>query len=172
MRVSNGIPFRWTQHWQRLESGARFLRMKLPFSERELRSFADQLIHRNQCTESLLRITLSRGAGVRGYSPKGADHPTVAMSLHATPDITAGHPPQWRLTVASPRLAAKEALAQYKTCNKLPQILARAEADANGADEAVLLNTDGFVVEGASSNLFWIEEAARAQHRVCTPRLL
>lgn len=44
--------------------------------------------------------------------------------------------------------------------------MARAEADAAGADEAVLLNTDGFVVEGASSNLFWI-----SGDTICTPPL-
>src|SRR6185295_13516940 len=57
-------------------------------------------------------------------------------------------------------------LAQFKTCNKLPQILARAEADAVGADEALLLNTEGYVVEAASSNLFWVKAGA-----VCTPPL-
>ena len=47
-----------------------------------------------------------------------------------------------------------------------PQIIARSEADADGADEALLLNTDGFVVEGAGSNLFWIDGDA-----ICTPPL-
>ena len=40
------------------------------------------------------------------------------------------------------------------------------EAEEAGGDEALLCNTDGFVVEGASSNLFWIEQDA-----VCTPSL-
>jgi branched-subunit amino acid aminotransferase/4-amino-4-deoxychorismate lyase len=77
-----------------------------------------------------------------------------------------GRPLDWRLVTASVRLPANEALAQFKTCNKLPQILARAEADAAGADEALLLNTDGFVVEASSSNLFWIDN-----NRVCTAAL-
>ena len=67
---------------------------------------------------------------------------------------------------SSLRLPAREPLAQFKTCNKLAQILARAEADAAGADEALLLNTEGFVVEGATSNLFWIETDT-----ICTPPL-
>ena len=118
--------------------------------------------------EALLRLTLSRGIGPRGYSPKGAQHPTTVMTMHPAAAIAApAQPPQWRLKTASPRLPAQEILAQYKTCNKLAQILARAEADAAGADEALLLNTEGFVVEGSSSNLFWIE----GDH-VCTPPLL
>src|SRR5581483_10762689 len=47
--------------------------------------------------------------------------------------------------------------AAFKTANKLPQIRARSEADAAGADEALLLNTDGVVVEGTSCNLFWLD---------------
>lgn len=65
--------------------------------------------------------------------------------------------PQWKLITSRIRLPAKEPLAQFKTCNKLPQILARAEADAAGAQDALLLNSDGFVVEASSSNFFWID---------------
>src|SRR5262249_31955809 len=65
---------------------------------------------------------------------------------------------QWRLTTSSFRLPAREPLAQFKTCNKLAQILSRAEADDAGSDEALLANTDGFLVEGSSSNLFWAKD--------------
>ena len=54
----------------------------------------------------------------------------------------------------------------FKTANKLPQVLARAEADAAGAQEAILLNTDGCIAEGTSSNVFWLEGDA-----VCTTPL-
>ena len=166
MRVFGGKPFRWGQHIERLQSGAAFLKIKLPFSPNALRQFADELIAKNNLPDALLRLTLSRGVGVRGYSPKGAEHPTIAMSLHPAPVSDSTNPPRWKLIASSHRLPANEPLAQFKTCNKLAQILARAEADAAGADEALLLNTEGFVVEGASSNLFWIED-----NTVCTPPL-
>jgi aminodeoxychorismate lyase len=165
MRVFNGKPFRWLEHWNRLQGGAEFLKIKLPFSAEALRAFIDELITKNKMPDSLLRVTLSRGIGVRGYSPKGATSPTVVMSLHAVPAVGVSMP-RWKLITSSHRLPANEPLAQFKTCNKLPQILARAEADAAGADEALLLNTDGFVVEGASSNLFWIE-----RDTICTAPL-
>ena len=84
------------------------------------------------------------------------------MTLHPLPEAPAG----WRLHTAAFRLPAGEKLAHFKTANKLAQVLARAEADAAGADEALLCNTSGFVVEGASSNLFWVEDET-----VCTPPL-
>ena len=164
MLVRNGKPFRWEQHLERFERGAEFVKIRPPFSHDSLRDFVTELVTRNQMPEALLRVTLSRGVGLRGYSPKGAEHPSLVMSLHPAP--AGDGPVRWKLITSSFRLPANEPLAQFKTCNKLPQILARAEADAAGADEALLLNTEGHVVEAASSNLFWIEDET-----ICTPPL-
>ncbi len=166
LRVFGGKPFRWAEHIERLQRGAAFLKIKIPFSPGELLQFAAQLTERNRMPEALLRISLSRGVGLRGYSPKGAEQPTLVMSLHPAPDANGQQPPLWRVVTASCRLPANEPLAEFKTCNKLPQVLARAEAEAAGADEALLLNTDGEVVEASASNLFWIHD-----RHVCTPPL-
>ena len=166
LRVFNGKPFRWADHMERLRRGAEFLKIQLPFPEQDLLDAARQLIEKNALPEALLRITLSRGVGRRGYSPQGADHPTLTMTLHPAPEADGQPRPAGRVVTASFRLPAGEMLAQFKTCNKLPQVLARAEADAAGADEALLLNTNGEIVEGSSSNLFWIADGA-----VCTPPL-
>jgi aminodeoxychorismate lyase len=166
MRVIRGKPFCWAEHIDRFQRGAAFLKIQPPFAPDELLAHALQLIERNRTPEALLRITLSRGVGQRGYSPEGANHPTLVMTLHPAPETNAGPPPAWRVITASCRLPANEPLAEFKTCNKLPQVLARAEADAAGAHEALLLNTDGQVVEASSSNLFWI-----ADGHVCTSPL-
>src|ERR1700722_14960787 len=86
MRVYRGKPFRWLDHIERLKRGAEFLKIQLPFAEKELNRHALELIERNQMQEALLRIGLSRGVGKRGYSPKGADKPTIVLSLHPAPD--------------------------------------------------------------------------------------
>ena len=168
MLVRRGRPFRWEQHMDRLRSGADFLGIKIPFGCKALEAFAANLIVQNKMPDALLRLTLSRGVGARGYSPKGADKSTLVMSLHPFSPAQAGA--KWKLVTSSFRLPAKESLAQFKTCNKLPQILARAEADAAGADEALLLNTDGFVVEASSSNLFWIQGDTVCQRQALGPR--
>jgi branched-subunit amino acid aminotransferase/4-amino-4-deoxychorismate lyase len=62
------------------------------------------------------------------------------------------------VATSSVRLKPAEPLSWFKTCNKLPQIVARAEADALGADEALMLNPEGWAVEGTASNLFWIQD--------------
>jgi branched-chain amino acid aminotransferase len=166
LRIYGGIPFRWAEHLRRLGEGARLLGIPLPWPAAQLRGYLDQLVQRNQMPDALLRLTVSRGVGARGYSPKGADQPTLVMTMHPPPDANGEPTPQWRVLTASVRLPANEPLAQFKTCNKLPQILARAEAEAAGADEALLVNTLGEVVEAASSNLFWIKD-----NTICTPPL-
>ncbi|HZR21174.1 MAG TPA: aminodeoxychorismate lyase [Verrucomicrobiae bacterium] len=165
MLIANGIPFRWSQHLERIERGAALLGITLPFQAARLWEFASKLVLDNQMPNALLRLTLSRGVGLRGYSPRGADSPAMVMSLHPAP-VLSDALTSWKLATASVRLPANEPLAQLKHANKLPQILARAQAEQAGADEALLVNTDGFLVEGASSNLFWIEQGT-----VSTPPL-
>jgi branched-chain amino acid aminotransferase len=166
IRIFNGIPFRWKQHLERFQRGANFLRIAVPFSAEAMEEFAKRLIMENQMPNSLLRLTLSRGIGPRGYSPKNAERPTLVMANYPMPAVDPSNPPAWRLFISSFRLPAGEPLARFKNLNKLPQVLARAEADAEGADEALLLNSDGYVVEGSTSNLFWIRNGT-----VCTPPL-
>ncbi len=87
VRVVNGRPFRLAQHLERMTRGADFLKIKPPFAPRELQQFAEQLIEQNQMPEAVLRVTLTRGPGERGYTPNAEGRPTVVMTLHAAPAL-------------------------------------------------------------------------------------
>jgi len=164
MLMVKGEPFRWEQHMDRFRSGLEYLKISIPYSSAALRHHTRELIKRNRMPDCLLRLTVSRGAGKRrGYSPADANSPSVVLSLHPAAAVEPAHPLRWNLITSKVRLPAHEPLAQFKTCAKIPQILARAEADAAGADDALLLNTEGFIVEGSSSNLFWLQGKA-----ICT----
>ncbi len=166
MLVTRGRPFRWDEHIQRLQQGVAFLKLTLPYSPAQLLEFARQLIERNQMPDCILRLSLSRGITERGYSPKNARRPAVVMSLHPSPKLEGKRPPRWRVITSSFRLPANDPLTRFKTANKLAQVLARAEADAAGAQEALLLNTTGHIAEGTTSNVFWVRD-----NIVCTPPL-
>ncbi len=155
-------PVGWNRHWRRLEAGAERLALTIPFPRELLRDAAVELARRNRSPNAILRLTLTRGAGRRGYSPRGAGAPCLVMFLHPGTALEALRPPEWRLITSSVRLPVE--LAWIKSCNKLPQVLARAEAEAAGADEAVFLGSQGEVLEGASSNVFWVDGGT-----VCTP---
>jgi aminodeoxychorismate lyase len=157
IRIYQGKPFRWAQHLARLQSGADFLRIALPFTPAELAAYAVELLRQAEMASGLLRFTLSRGTGQRGYSPRCAQDALVVMALRALDEPEAAVPRQWRLMTSTFRARARDVLCQFKTCNKLSQVLARAEAEACGADEALLLNDQGHVAESSSANVFWIQ---------------
>lgn len=157
LRVMNGVPLDWEGHWRRLAAGAETLRIKLPFPSDFLRAQARELSRQNQLPDAILRLTLSRGVGQRGYSSKGADTPTLVMALHPAPPLGPAAP-QWKLQTASLRVPVGDALTACKSANKLLHVLARAEAEAAGADDALLLNAFGEITETASANLFWVED--------------
>ncbi|MEO7298388.1 MAG: aminotransferase class IV [Verrucomicrobiota bacterium] len=158
--VYNGKTFLWKQHFHRLQAGADFLTIKMPFSSEAMASFAEQLLQENQARENILRIQLSRGVGLRGYSTKGANSPTLVMSLHPSKRYSSPA----KIITSSVRILTNDPLASFKSCSKISHVIARMEADEQGADDAVLLNSDGYVAETTSANLFWIEQGT-----VCTP---
>jgi branched-chain amino acid aminotransferase len=160
--VYHGKIFLWEKHYERFQGGANYLKIKIPFSPAAIREFAEELLCKNEMADCVLRIQLSRGVGPRGYAIKGADSPTLVMSLHPRPKISAPA----EIITSSIRISPNDPLTKFKACNKLPNILARIEADEKRADEALLLNSHGNIVEATSANLFWIEN-----QNVCTPPL-
>jgi aminodeoxychorismate lyase len=153
LRVANGRPFRWPLHAERLRKGAEFLGIPFALSPKEVRATMVELLEANQRSEGLLRITLSRGVGPRGYSPKDAGPPTLAMTVHDLPAPAE----EWRVRTSSFRLAVNDKLTTHKVGSRLLNVLARREAEAEGFDEALIVNTNGEVVEAAGSNVFWLK---------------
>ncbi|HTG44110.1 MAG TPA: aminotransferase class IV [Verrucomicrobiae bacterium] len=160
VRIYQGEPFLWNDHIARFQSGCETLLLQSPFSGGEILKLVREVIRRNQLTDAMVRFTLSRGPGPRGYSPRGADTPTFLLTV--SPAQPVPHP--FRVIIASIRLPGQDPFSGFKHLNKLVQVLARAEADSALAHEALLQNERGFLVEGSSSNLFWIEKGV-----VCTP---
>lgn len=154
------------RHLERLESGLRLLRIDLPGGGSALADQATRLVKVNSVQDGLLRLQVTRGAGPRGYSPRGATRPTVLLTTHSLPAPAGSCPPPVRLITSSHRIWSRSPLNRVKSTAKLLHVLARAEADEAGADDALLLNEDDAVVEASSANLFWIEEG-----RVLTPPL-
>lgn len=163
VRLTGGRPFLWKEHWARWRAGADALGIQIPVSEESLRAGIRALVEANRIEEGVLRLTLSRGPGPRGYSPRGAGPPTLVMTVHPLPP-GAGTRAVWRVCTSRVLLPGLDALIRFKTCNRLLQVLARAEADAAGMDEAILLDARGCVVEGSSCNVFWVRS-----YRLVTP---
>ncbi|WP_337261841.1 MULTISPECIES: aminodeoxychorismate lyase [unclassified Serratia (in: enterobacteria)] len=118
-------------------------------------------------TLGVVKAILTRGSGGRGYSPHGCEHPTRIISRSTYPQ----HYLQWReqgirLAVSPVALARNPLLAGLKHLNRLEQVLIRAHLDQTDAEEALVLDTTGMLVECCAANLFW-----RKGKEVFTPSL-
>lgn len=104
----------------------------------------------------VVKTILSRGAGGRGYSVAGCDTPTRILSVSAEPS----HYARWReqgvtLSLSDVRLGRNPLLAGIKHLNRLEQVLIRAGLEHTTADEALVQDSDGWLVECCAANIFW-----------------
>jgi 4-amino-4-deoxychorismate lyase len=156
MRVHAGqVPW-WDAHWARLRHGARRLRMGLP-DEGQARNEAAALLA--DCAGGVLKLLVTRGSG-RGYAATDAP-PNWMLSRHPLPMTPSrdGLTLRWCAT----RLAIQPALAGIKHCNRLEQVLARAEwndpaASDRDADEGLMRSGEGDVVCATAANLFVLRD--------------
>jgi 4-amino-4-deoxychorismate lyase len=148
LRVHRGeVPW-WNDHWSRLGLGAERLGIPLPDATR-VRAEAALLFADGG--DGVLKLLLTRGAGERGYAPPPNPVPTWIVSRHAVPAMTKRG---LNLHVCGIRIASQPALAGIKHCNRLEQVLARAEAERAGADEGLLLDAAGNAIGATAANLF------------------
>ncbi|MGL9769855.1 MAG: aminodeoxychorismate lyase [Sodalis sp. (in: enterobacteria)] len=117
--------------------------------------------------DGVLKALISRGSSDRGYSFKGCGAPVRIVFFSPTPARYS----HWRqygiqLRQSPVRLARNPLLAGIKHNNRLEQVLIHAYLERDDADEALVLDSEGVVVECASANLFW-----RRGQEVFTPAL-
>ena len=152
MRVDRGTVAWWDAHWQRLSRGAERLHLVLPALEQARAQAADLFVDGG---DGVLKLLLTRGGGGRGYSVSKAAAPLWMLSRSAMPPE---FPQQgMALHICRTRLATQPALAGLKHCNRLEQIIARAECDEAGADEGLMLDMEGNVVSATAANLFVLQ---------------
>jgi 4-amino-4-deoxychorismate lyase len=104
--------------------------------------------------QQVVRITVTRGSGPRGYRPPVPARPAIFVSAAPAPPLRAWDA-GYALRLCQLRLGHQPRLAGAKHLNRLENVLARAEWDDPQIDDGVLLDHAGNVVETVSANLFW-----------------
>ena len=106
-------------------------------------------------------------SGGRLYSRRGCGEPTRIVSLAPWPQHYSDLQQRGVSLRLSPvRLARNPQFAGIKHLNRLEQVMIRAHLDQTDADEALVLDTEGWVVECCAANLFW-----RQGSQIFTPDL-
>lgn len=150
--VRQGQPAHWAAHWARLVEGAGVLGIPVPFTEGRVVQAMAETLAGNGLADAVLRLTLTRGPGPRGLAPPARPLPTLMISAGPAPEDNPG--PLRAVIATVTRRNAHSPLCRIKSLNGLDNILARQEAMARDADEAILLNGRGTVAETAMANLF------------------
>lgn len=142
----------WSRHMQRLTESCERLRIPVPDTEQllcEAREVARDM------PQSVVRITVTRGIGERGYALPTSPQPMRVVAAFTPPSIAReAYADGVRLRVCAIRLAEQPLLAGMKHLNRLEQVLARAEWDDPSIADGVLCDSYGRVVSTTMANLF------------------
>lgn len=144
------------RHLARLWEGCRVLGVMVPD---QAENAIARLLHAHPVETGSLRLTWTRGPGPRGVLPPAQPSPTLLITVtHGAAPAS----PVKLMTATVTRRNEFSPTARIKCLAYLDNVLARQEAEAQGADEAILLNSRGRVAETTIANLhvyldgFWV----------------
>jgi len=155
----NGRVLHLQAHLRRLAEGAARLRIPLdvaPLPEAIARTLAaNDLRH----ADATLRLTLSRGPAPRGLAFPAQPRPTLVIAAAPYRPYPAVLYRRGMKAILLPQRRNEFAAAvSLKTLNYLEAIVGKAQAADAGADEGIFCNTQGFLAEACTANLFFVRD--------------
>jgi 4-amino-4-deoxychorismate lyase len=148
--VDGDVPL-WARHRERLAEGCARLGLPVPDGSLE----ADIAEVAAGLPDAVIRLTLTRGVGKRGYALPDAVPGTRVVAATPSPTMRAGaYTEGLHLRLCQTRLAVQPALAGLKHLNRLEQVLARAEWNDASIDEGLMFDMEGRVVCATAANIF------------------
>jgi branched-chain amino acid aminotransferase len=162
LRTYHGEPFLYDRHTRRLRRSSELMALPVPFEDAKLLADIRKTIaaHPGGLPESYIRVLLTRGVGELTYNPSATPVPTVVIIVKPFPapparTFTEG------ITVSLVSVRRNHPLAlnpMIKSNNLLNNALAMQEALTRGADEALMRNQAGEIVECSQSNFFIVRK--------------
>lgn len=159
LRVYEGKIFKLKEHLDRLRSSALALAFKEIPTHEEITAQIKKTIEANNMFDGVhIRLTLTRGVKITsGMDPRlNTSGPTlIVLAEHKPPvyDKTG-----IRLITSTIRRPPPDIFDQkIHSCNLIPSIMAKIQANAAGVDDALMLDTSGFVAETNATHIFIVE---------------
>lgn len=146
------------EHLDRMERSLREIGMDMPMGRAAMKLVMREMIKRNRIKDGLLYIQVSRGTVKRDHPiPDSPPRPTLIMTARPQdPGLSEKKRKEGVAVITRPD--QRWARRDIKTVQLLPNLLAKTEARKNGAYEAWLVDSDGFVTEGASTNAWIVDK--------------
>ncbi|MEM4817810.1 MAG: branched-chain-amino-acid transaminase, partial [Candidatus Nezhaarchaeales archaeon] len=157
--VTDGVAFKLKEHVDRLYDSAKAICIDIPMSKEEMVKTIVDVVRANGFKDAYVRVIVTRGVGDLGLDPRKCSKPTIVIIVDK---IKLYSDDAWSkgLTaiISSVRRDRVDATThEVKSMNYLNNILAKIEANAVGADEAIMLDDRGFVAEGTADNIFIVK---------------
>ncbi len=142
------------RHFDRLDRSLREIRLPQPMSRAALRHILFEVARLNRVRDGLLYMQVTRGVARRDHAfPAKPVPPSVVVTIRRIPpyptDVT-----KWTASAIT-QADQRWARCDIKSTGLLPNVLARQAAKQQGALEAILIDAEGMVTEGAATS-FWI----------------
>ena len=155
IRFQNGRLFQPEKHLKRLHSGLNIIQIELDKSNTELISCLEEMVIRNDIRSGLLRLMITRGK-IEGTPWNFTGIPNVYITIRPLTE----EPKKPVKVVFYPE--EKYPIIRFnpaiKSLNYIGNMLAKKNAEKEGAFEPVFFNRDGYVTECAIRNIFFIQD--------------
>ena len=158
IRAYNGRVFKLKEHIDRLFCSAKAILLEIPMSHQAMMKAVVDTCRRNKLREGYIRLVVTRGVGTLGLNPNRCERPSVIIiagkiKLYPQEMYDEG---MAIVTVATTRNLHNAVNPAIKSLNYLNNILAKIEANNAGVEEAIMLNSEGYVAECTGDNIFII----------------
>jgi branched-chain amino acid aminotransferase len=159
IRAYHGRVFKLKEHIDRLFYSAKAILLKIPMSHAQIMRATVEACRKNKIRDGYIRLIVTRGVGTLGLNPNRCKNPSVIIvadkiQLYPRSVYARG---MKIVTVATTRNLHSALNPAIKSLNYLNNILAKIEANNAGVEEAVMLNSEGFVAECTGDNLFIVK---------------
>ncbi len=156
IRAYNGRVFKLQEHIDRLFCSAKAILLDIPISHAEMMKAVVNTCRKNKLRDCYIRLVVTRGIGTLGLNPNRCKRGSVIIIA----DKIQVYPKEMYengmaiVTVATTRNLHSALNPAIKSLNYLNNILAKIEANIAGVEEAIMLNSEGFVAECTADNIF------------------
>jgi branched-chain amino acid aminotransferase len=157
-RVYGGVIFQFHEHLKRLYVSSKAIRLKVSLSPEEMTNAIVETVRRNGLRDAYIRLMVTRGVGDMGVDPRKCNKTTIIIIVENVPPSFGNAKQGISLIISSIRRDTVDATThEIKSLNYLNSVLAKQEAVDLGADDALMLDKNGFLSESTTTNLFIIK---------------
>jgi len=160
IRSYDGLVFKLKEHIDRLYYSAKAIMLNIPLTKEEMTEAVLETLRKNNLKDAYVRLIVTRGKGDLGLDPKKCPKPSViiiAVPLLQLYDEKKREMGMSMMVSWVRRDPVDATTHEIKSLNYLNSILAKIEANNAGVDEAIILDTNGFICEATAENIFIVK---------------